>query len=148
MTLQEWLSFLPPQYQGKNYNLRDATFSFPLFTLAADGTDTQPVQINNTVLFLCGNIYGRVYTSAAPETSVADPGVMVSISVPNGQDITVNDDAIWSSLVGDGASPSSNGNLAIPHPISGGGQVSITLSNLTGVAYLARITLKGIQVFQ
>lgn len=145
-TYNSILSFLPEELRGRKMR----PYYLPLTTAAAltGGNSVQlTTPLQNVSAFLLLGISGRVYTVAAPETSVGDPGLTLDIRFSAGEDMTFG--AVpWSALVNDQGSP--NGQpfgLTIPRLVPGGSNISTTLANYTGVDYLVRLGLQGVNIF-
>lgn len=146
-TYQAIQSFLPPELRGREMR----PYILPLTTpaaLAAAGTVELTTPLQNVAAFLLTGITGRVFTTGAPETSIADPALTIQVRFSSGDDLTFG--AVpWSSLINDQGSP--NGTpfgIPIPRLVAGGSNISITLTNYSGVPNLnVRLGLQGINVY-
>lgn len=140
-------SFLPAELRNREMR----PYILPLTTttaLAAAGSTELTTPLQNVAAFLLTGITGRVYTTGAPETSIADPALTIQVRFSSGDDLTFG--AVpWSSLVNDAGSP--NGHpfgLVVPRLVAGGSNISLTLTNYSGVAnYNVRLGLQGVNIY-
>lgn len=141
------LSFLPEELRGRVMLPKYIPIT-TLQALGATGTADLSTPLNNVAAFLLTGIVGRVYTTAAPETSIADPGLTIDVRFSSGDDMTDNP-VPFSAVVQSAGSP--NGSpygLVAPRLVPGGSTIGVTLTNYSGVANLnVRLGLVGIEIF-
>lgn len=139
-------SFLPTE-------LRDRVilpYYMPLTTAAAlaSGASVQlSTPIQNVAAFQLVAIVGRVYTAGAPNVAIADPATDVTVQFSSGDNMT-NGAVPWSAIV---TTPGSANvglqSLIAPRIVPGGSNITLTLANYSGVAYLYRLALVGNNVY-
>ena len=146
LNLSEARSWLPPDLQGRVQR----PYYLPLTTAAALGagaTTTLSTSFQNVSAFLIIAIVGRVYTVAAPQTSLPDPGLTVQVQFSSGDDMTFG--AVpWSAIIQSAIDPNpGQSGLIAPRLVPGGSNISITLADYDATAYLIRLALCGLNIY-
>lgn len=141
------LTFIPEEMRGRQMR----PYYLPLTTgtaLSAPGSTELTTPLQNVAAFLLLGIVGRAYTTAAPETSIPDPGLTLEARFSAGDDMTFG--AVpWSAVVDDaGSANRTPAGLVIPRLVAGGSNISLTVSNYSGVANInVRLGLQGINIY-
>jgi len=141
------LTFLPEELRGRQLRPYYIPLTTPAAGLGGAATVQLTTPLQNVAAYLLCGIYGRVFTAAAPQTSIGDPGLTLECRFSAGDDLTFG--AVpWSALVVDQGSPNSAPDgLVIPRLVPGGSNIAITLVNYSGVAVNIRLGLAGINVY-
>jgi len=139
------LSFLPAELRSRQLR----PYYIPLTTLNLGGAATVQLTtpLQNVAAYLLGDIVGRVYTPAAPNVSIADPGLILEGRFSAGDDLTFG--AVpFSAVVNCAGSPNGTPHgLIMPRLVPGGSNIALTLTNYSGVVYSIRLGLVGINVY-
>jgi len=144
---ETFLSFLPPELRNRQVRPYYIPLTTPAAGLGGAATVQLTTPLQNVAAYLLCAIVGRVYTGAAPQVSIADPGITVEGRFSAGDDLTFG--AVpWSCLIDSGGNASeSPGGLVIPRLVPGGSNIALTLVNYTAVAYNVRLGLVGVNVY-
>jgi len=146
LNLVEARSWLPAELQSRTMR----PYYTPLTTAAAIGIGgaadiTTPLQ--NVAAFLLMAILGRVYTVAAPDVSVPDPSLTAWVRFSSGDDLT-NGPVPWAAVIGSLTDPNAGiQGLVAPRLVSGGSIVTVAAASYGATAYLARLTLVGLNIY-
>ena len=139
------LSFLPAELRSRQ--LRPYYIPLNTAALGAAATVQLTTPLQNVAAYLLGAIVGRVFTPAAPNVSIADPGLIIEGRFSAGDDLTFG--AVpFSALVDCAGSPNATpGGLIIPRLVPGGSNIALTITNYSGIIYSIRLGLVGINVY-
>jgi hypothetical protein len=147
LNLTEAKSWLPPELQQRTMR----PYYLPLTTpaaIAALGVLPLSTSFQNVSAFLLTAIHGRVYTAAAPQTTITDPPFAVTVNFSAGDEMTFGAVPFSSVIQSAGDFNAGQAGLVAPRLIPGGSNITVTLTSYDGaIAYLVRLALCGINIY-